>query len=142
MPSDSCLSVLVVEGCERSRGALRTLINEEHGLCLAAEAQTGAAALDSFIRHRPDIVMVGVCLPDVSGLELVKRIRQTDARCVLILVGTWPDPFVEKVGRLLGATEVCHKGSGLNRIREVLRGRIQASSAQRLSAEAARRTTP
>lgn len=40
-------------------------------------AEDGASALDKYAESRPDIVLLDVGLPDMSGHEVARRIRQT-----------------------------------------------------------------
>jgi DNA-binding NarL/FixJ family response regulator len=117
----SRLSVLVVDDALLVRTQLRALVSEEAGLCLAAEAETGALAVEYFFRDRPDIVLLDVCLPDSNGFELMQCFKQAAPACAVILLSDAPDPCVEEVSRLLGGTEVCHKADGLSRLRDILR---------------------
>src|SRR5215813_9247682 len=117
----SRLSVLVADDSPPMRAHLREILNQEPEFCLAAEADTAAAALDSFFRFRPDVVLVEVCLPDRNGFEVVQCIKQVSPECAIILLTTAPDPFVDQVGQMLGVTAVCAKSGDLDRIREVLR---------------------
>ena len=119
------LAVLLVDGSAAIRESLRAMFKEEPTLCIVAEADSRAKALDLFFQHRPDVVLVDVCLPDASGFELVQCLRQADAHCSLVLMGKGPDRFVEKVGHLMGATEVCHKKNDLKSVREALRRLVQ-----------------
>jgi DNA-binding NarL/FixJ family response regulator len=125
----SLLSVLVVDDSLPMRAHLRALLNQEPGLCLSAEADNGADAVEAFFRYRPDIVLLDVCLPDRSGFEVMQCFKQASPSCAVILLSDAPDPCVDEVSHLLGATEVCHKSSEFNRIREVLRRLVQAESA-------------
>jgi DNA-binding NarL/FixJ family response regulator len=125
----SHLSVLVVDDSLPMRAHLRALLNQEPGLCLAAEADNGADAVESFFRYRPDIVLLDVCLPDRNGFEVMQCFKQAAPSCAVILLSDAPDPCVDEVSHLLGATEVCHKASELNRLREVLRRLVQEQSA-------------
>ena len=113
-------SVLVADDSFPNRAYLRAMINLEPGLALAAEADTGAAAVDLFFRYRPDIVLLDVSLPDRSGFEVLQCIKQAIPGCGVIILSAAPDPCVEEVGRLLGANEVCHMGSGFHPVREAL----------------------
>jgi two-component system, NarL family, invasion response regulator UvrY len=115
------LSVLVVDDSLPMRAHLRAVLQQEPGLCLAAEGETGVDALALFFRFRPDVVLLDVCLPDANGFEILQCIKQVAPGCAVILLSDSVDPYVDEVSQLLGATEVCHKASGLNRIREVLR---------------------
>jgi two-component system, NarL family, invasion response regulator UvrY len=111
------------------RAHLRTLLAQEPGLCLAAEADNGADAIELFFRYRPDIVLLDVVLPDRSGFEVMQCLKQAAPGCAVILLSDAPDPCVDEVSQLLGATEVCHKASELNRIRDVLRRLAQDQAA-------------
>ena len=114
------LSVLLVDRSPPVRSHLRAVLNQEPSLCLAGEADTCAAALDLFIRYRPEAVLVEVCLPDGSGFDILQCIRQVAPDCAVILLCDAPDPCVDEVGRLLGATRVCDKAGGIKPIRDIL----------------------
>src|SRR5262249_23974287 len=43
------------------------------------EASTGATALALVAQEKPDLVLLDVNLPDISGLEVSRRLRQTEA---------------------------------------------------------------
>jgi DNA-binding NarL/FixJ family response regulator len=122
-------SVLIVDDSLPMRARLRSVLEEEPGLCLAGEAETGAGAVDLFFRCRPDIVLLDVCLPDRSGFEVMQCIKQAAPGCVVILLSDASDPCVDEVSQMLGATEACYKGGDLTRIRELLRGLVCAQPA-------------
>jgi two-component system nitrogen regulation response regulator GlnG len=49
-------------------------------------AETGATGLAAVTEHRPDVVLLDVHLPDGSGLELFRRLRQADATVPVIFI--------------------------------------------------------
>ena len=77
------------------------MIRSQPDMTLEAEASTGAEALDLFRKLRPDIVLMDLRLPDMSGIEAVSAIRAQfpDAR-ILILTTFEGDA---EVGRALKA---------------------------------------
>ena len=115
------LSVMVVGGSQGLQASLRAMIRQEPGFCLAAEAETGTAALELVFRWQPVVALVDVCLPDGSGFEVVKCIRQLVPACVAIVFCDSADPCVETVARIVGAKAVWHKGSGVSQLRRTLR---------------------
>ena len=119
------LSVLVADDSLPLRAHLRVILAQEPGLCLAGEADNGADAVNLFFRYRPEVVLLAVCLPDRSGFEVMQCIKQAAPEVTVILLSDAPDPCVDEVSRMLGAMEVCHKGSELNRVREILRSLAQ-----------------
>ncbi len=108
------------------RVSLRAMLCREPGFILAGEAETGAAALELVLRCQPAVALVDVCLPDRSGFEVVKCIRQLAPGCAAIVLSNAPDPCVEDVARLLGAKAVWHKGTDPGQLRQALRRLISA----------------
>jgi CheY-like chemotaxis protein len=49
-------------------------------------ASSGAAAIERFVRQRPDIVFLDVNMQGISGLELLKLFKQSDASIPIIVV--------------------------------------------------------
>ncbi len=117
----SHLNVLVADNSRPLRAQLRAILTQEPGVCLVGEADNGAEAMELFFRFRPNVVLLEVCLPDSNGFEVMQCFKQASPDCVVILLSDAPDPCVEEVSRLLGAAEVCYRGTELSRIRELLR---------------------
>jgi len=63
-------------------------ILQEHfqGRYEIATAGSGGAALERFVRQRPDVVFLDVNMPGISGLEVLKLFKQTDASIPIIVV--------------------------------------------------------
>jgi DNA-binding NarL/FixJ family response regulator len=102
------------------------MLRQEPEFCLAGEAETCAAALELVLRCQPAVALVDVSLPDRSGFEVVKCIRQLAPGCAAILLSNAPDPCVEDVARMFGASAVWHKGHDLSQLRQTLRRLIPA----------------
>ena len=73
--SDDRPAILVVEDDDAIRGALQSLFTDEgYVVRLAANGTTALSALST---QRPDLVTLDLNLPDVSGVEVLRTIRQT-----------------------------------------------------------------
>jgi len=115
------LSVMLAHRSELMLTQLREVIQQDPCLHLAAEANTATDALDLFFRFQPDVVLIDVRLPDKSGFEVARCIRQVRPTCFIILMTAASDPFVDEVGRMLGVTAICDQNHELGRVREVLK---------------------
>ena len=76
-------TVLVVEDESKLRDLLRSFLEREHLTVLTAASGADALALAS--HTEPDLVVLDLGLPDVSGLELVRELRRGSDVLVLIL---------------------------------------------------------
>jgi two-component system, chemotaxis family, chemotaxis protein CheY len=50
------------------------------------EAASGMAAIESFLVHRPDLVLLDLTMEDMSGLEVLARLREMDAGVRVVVV--------------------------------------------------------
>ena len=69
--------IMHVEDNEYNRKIVRDLLSKSNYELL--EAQDGEAALDALTRRRPDLILMDVQLPKLSGLEVIRRIRADPA---------------------------------------------------------------
>ena len=67
------LTAVVADDEPLARAALRRLLAEA-GVAVAAEAATGAQALDAVAAHAPDILFLDVQMPGLSGLDVLDRL--------------------------------------------------------------------
>ena len=68
------------------REGIASLIAIEPDMELVAQAATGREAIEQFRRHRPDITLIDLQRPDISGIEAILSIRQEfpDARIIVL----------------------------------------------------------
>lgn len=78
-------SVLLVDDHAVVRQGYRRLLERERRLSVVGETSTGAEAYREFCRLTPDIVVMDVSLPDVSGIETMRRMlaREREARVLM-----------------------------------------------------------
>lgn len=80
-------SAMIVEDEMLVRVGLKSLINwNELGLALISDASNGQEALDKYDQCKPDIIITDIRMPQMDGIELVKKIRQTDRRVRIIIL--------------------------------------------------------
>ena len=76
-------TVVIVDDSEPFRRSVRGLL-ELDGYDVIGEATDGASALDLVTRLRPDVVLLDIGLPDMSGLEIAERLAPAPSRVVLV----------------------------------------------------------
>lgn len=69
------LSVLIVDDDVRVAHNHRELVDSLPGFAVVAVAHTGAEALQAVRRHRPDLALLDLFLPDSTGLAVLEELR-------------------------------------------------------------------
>jgi DNA-binding NarL/FixJ family response regulator len=85
------ITVCIVEDETETREALATRINRAPGLhCLATYA-SGEAAMEGIPIEKPDVVLVDIRLPQMSGIECVARLRQQLPKLQALMLTTYEE---------------------------------------------------
>jgi DNA-binding NarL/FixJ family response regulator len=70
------MRILLVDNHEVVRRGLRALLESSNELTICAEASDGCEAVELAIRHKPDIALIDIGLPTLSGIEATRQIRR------------------------------------------------------------------
>ncbi|HXG27068.1 MAG TPA: response regulator transcription factor [Candidatus Binatia bacterium] len=114
----SAATILIVEDDAEQRAVLsRELRTQGY---LTEEAADGRAALERWEAGRPDVVLLDLGLPDIDGLDIIRRIRRDAMTPIVILSGRYAER--EKVEALdRGADDYVTKPFGLDELHARLR---------------------
>jgi DNA-binding NarL/FixJ family response regulator len=85
------ISVLVVDDHEVVREGLRTLLDRTPTLAVVGDAATAADAVALARRHRPDVVLLDLRLPDGSGVEVCREIRAEAPETRVLMLTSFAD---------------------------------------------------
>jgi DNA-binding NarL/FixJ family response regulator len=117
---------------------LAAIIALQPDLEIAATASNGKAALQAFEGQKPDVTIVDLRLPDMSGFDLIEAIHKLDSRAKIIVLSSYDGDADIQRALDAGAQGYVAKGlvreELLNAVRTVSKGgrHIPAAIAQRL----------
>jgi DNA-binding NarL/FixJ family response regulator len=83
------IRVLVVDDHQIVRMGMRAMIDGEADMEVVAEAGEGRAAITAYETHRPDITIMDLRLPGMSGPEIITEIRKRSPNANIIVVTTY-----------------------------------------------------
>jgi DNA-binding NarL/FixJ family response regulator len=118
--------VLVVDDHQLFREGMRALLSSIEGAEVIGEAATGTEALELVARLSPDVVLMDVQMPDMSGLEATRRILAAEPGIGIVIVTMFEDDETVFAAMRAGARGYVLKGAGqadlLRAIEAVARG--------------------
>jgi response regulator of citrate/malate metabolism len=82
------IRTLVVDDDFMAASVHRAYVERVVGFTVVGEAHTGTEALEHVKRLRPDLVLLDIYLPDMSGLEVLRRLREVDVSPVDVITIT------------------------------------------------------
>lgn len=115
------MKVLAVENNPKLLKLLTHLLEKEGFDTVSAEG--GEEALAQYAAHTPDIICLDVLMDDISGVDVCKKIRETDKRVVILMITSKSRPVDVEAGLAAGANDYIVKPFDLkditSRMREV-----------------------
>jgi DNA-binding NarL/FixJ family response regulator len=122
----SLIRVLCIDDHALVREGVAALIDRQADMQVVAEASSGSDGIEQFRRHQPDVSLVDLRLPDISGIEVIARILSEKPAARIVVISSSEGDIDIHRALSAGAMGYVLKGmpreSLLNAIRRVHRG--------------------
>src|ERR1700757_5278221 len=89
MNSSSPMRILIVDDHPLFRDGLGSLVGKQTNMLVAAEASTGREAIELFRTLRPDVTLMDMRMPDLSGVDTMKVILRDFPDAKFIILSTY-----------------------------------------------------
>ena len=87
----SVIRVLLADDHTLFRAGIRALLESSEGVEIVAESGDGREALELIEKHRPDVALLDIGMPGLSGLEVAKRAAQSCPKTRIIVLSMHGD---------------------------------------------------
>ena len=72
------ISILIVDDHSIVRHGLKQSLSQEKDMKVVAEASNGRRAVELVSKHRPDVILMDVSMPELNGIEATRKILKLD----------------------------------------------------------------
>ena len=115
------IRILTVDDHALLRKGIAALINAEPDIKLVAEAANGQEAIAEFKKHQPDVTLMDLQMPEMSGIECIIAIRSDFPNARIIVLTTYPRDVEVLRALKAGARGYLLKGQVNKDLAEVIR---------------------
>lgn len=103
------------------RQGLRALLEAADGFEVVAEASDGNQAVELVDQHRPDVVVLDLSMPGLSGVEALRRIKDKSRSVRVLVLSMHATSEYVRAALRAGAEGYLVKGSGVKDLTEAIR---------------------
>ena len=121
MAADHDLRILIVDNHDIARKGLAMLVSRQNGLSVVAEAGTAADALKKVRESVPDVIVMDTLLPDGSGIEVCREIRDENPNVKVLMLTSYGDQTAVVESIMAGASGYIFKKAQSQEISDVIR---------------------
>jgi DNA-binding NarL/FixJ family response regulator len=108
----SQIRVLIADDHALMREGLRGLLQTIDGIEIVGEAETGREAVELAVALKPDVVLMDIAMPLLSGLEATRQLsKRVPSTRVLVLSSYNDDDFVQQLAEVGGAGYLLKQGT-------------------------------
>jgi len=135
----SQINVMLVDDHAVVRMGFKMLLESDTDIKVVAEAESGEQAIQRYVEHKPDVVVMDITMPGIGGLEAIERILAKDSAAKILVLSAHEDSVHPKRVLNAGAMGYLTKRSAaeelIKAIRTVAGGKkyLEASVAQQMA---------
>jgi len=126
--NEPAIRVLVADDHAVVREGIRTVL-ESGNFSVVAEARDGEEALELIAEHDPDVAILDITMPKLSGIDVLERLRERPSRTNVLILSMHDHPEYVLGAVRAGADGYLLKSAGPSEVREAVRSVAQGKEA-------------
>ena len=118
------LIVLIVDDNMRFVERMINILDDINSIEYVNVANEYQEACRSINQEKPDLVLLDINLPGKNGIEVLKKVKETDQNCKVIMLTNHADEYYKQLCNELGADYFLDKSHDFARVPGIIRGMI------------------
>src|SRR5580692_5511554 len=83
------IKVMVVDDHPLMRVGVASIVNARSDMTMVAQTGTGEESVSLFQKHKPDVTLMDLRLPGISGVDAIRAIRKTHSGARFVVLTTY-----------------------------------------------------
>lgn len=119
------MKILLIDDSMLSRNMLKRALGDEYEFL---EAPDGMSGLEMYFLERPDLVILDLTMPGLSGMDVLAKLREMDPQARVVVGTADIQDFSRDQAKELGAVDFIFKPFRPESVREVIQNVLSASA--------------
>ncbi len=118
MKTENKIRIVIADDHPIFRSGLRQVIEEDSSIEILGEAENGQSALELITKQNPDVVLLDIDMPKMTGLEVLRELKKSGNMPKIIFLTVYSDEDIYDEGMELGISGYVLKDSAVSEIIE------------------------
>ncbi len=116
------VTIALVDDSDEIRALVRTRLRLSGRFRVVGEGRTGRDAIELAARHRPEVILLDISMPDMDGLEALPALGDASPQSRVVVFSGFDEPELERRALALGAADYIRKSLPVAQLAERLAG--------------------
>lgn len=123
----SLKEILIADDSDSVRAAICSRLKNEPGLVVCGEAVDGLDAIEKANELQPDLILLDLRLPKLSGAAVATVLRKRQPEILIAILTMWGEDFATAASSIIGADIILSKSGGIDQLIEAMRDLLDRS---------------
>jgi DNA-binding NarL/FixJ family response regulator len=114
------MKIVIADDSSLLRDRIKSMLNNINDVFVVGEAENGVEALQLIKEKKPDLAILDIRMPDMNGIEVLKRIRELKMKVKVCMLTNYSYPQYKKRCLEAGADYFLNKTEDLEKINIVI----------------------
>lgn len=84
------MKIIIADDSSLLRERIKVLLKDFENVSIVGEAVNGKEALQLIIQTNPDVAIIDIRMPEINGIEVLKKVRETGSCLKIIILSNYP----------------------------------------------------
>ena len=87
------IKVFIADDHKLFRDGLTSLLVKSNEIKIVGEASSGQETVDKILKLEPDVALIDITMPELNGIEVIKRIKKYKPKIKILIITMHADPY-------------------------------------------------